>query len=250
MGFKPSLGCIPTNGVIPFSETVDHVGLFAGSLEGLDDLMAVLNPDWQAAKPSPGMEDVTLAVPVGPYMEQTDPAGRTYFDQSLQRLKAAGIEIKEIPLLEDIDAINDRHQRLIAIELAQVHESWFENYGHLYRPKTVAFIEKGRRLAGEDVDSLKSSCLKLRQRLTDQMHSHNIAAWICPSTLGEAPAGLAGTGSPLMNLPWTHAGMPVISLPSGKGPQGLPLGIQLVGEFMQDPALVGTATQLVKALPK
>ena len=248
MGFKPSLGRIPTDGVIPFSQTVDHVGLFAGSMEGLDPMMIALDPDWQEDKHLPEKEDIVLAVPAGPYLEQADPACRAFFDQTLERLKAAGISVKEIPALDDIDAINTRHQKLIAIEFANVHAPWFEAYRHLYRPKTVAIIEKGRLLAEEDSESLRSSCLELRQRLADAMLSEDVAAWICPSATGEAPAGLAGTGSPLMNLPWTHAGMPVISLPAGNGPRGLPLGIQLASAFMQDSSLVRIAEAVLKSI--
>jgi Asp-tRNA(Asn)/Glu-tRNA(Gln) amidotransferase A subunit family amidase len=248
MGFKPSLGRIPTDGVIPFSQTVDHVGLFAGSMEGLDPLMTALDPDWQEDSHLPEKDHLTLAVPAGPYLEQADPACRTFFDQTLKRLKGAGVSVKQIPVLDDIDAVNTRHQQLIAMEFANVHAPWIEAYRHLYRPKTVALIEKGRLLAEEDSRSLRSSCLELRQRLADVMLTENVGAWICPSATGQAPAGLAGTGSPLMNLPWTHAGMPVISLPAGKGPGGLPLGIQLVGNFMQDNLLIRIAECLLQPL--
>jgi Asp-tRNA(Asn)/Glu-tRNA(Gln) amidotransferase A subunit family amidase len=248
VGFKPSLGRIPTDGVIPFSQAVDHVGVFTGSLEGLDPLMTVLNPQWQKEKPMRGEKDVTLAVPVGPYLEQADTACRPFFDQTLERLKAAGISVREIPVLADIDAINDRHERLIALELGQVHAPWFEAYRHLYRPKTVEFIEKGLRLAGEDLKSLRSSCQELRQRLANQIQAERGVAWICPSTTGEAPVGFNGTGSPLMNLPWTHAGLPVINLPVGKGPQGLPLGIQLAGNYMHDEKLLQLAEAILKSL--
>jgi Asp-tRNA(Asn)/Glu-tRNA(Gln) amidotransferase A subunit family amidase len=51
-----------------------------------------------------------------------------------------------------------------------------------------------------------------------------------------------------MNLPWTHAGLPVINLPVGKGPQGLPLGIQLAGNYMHDEKLLQLAEAILKSL--
>ena len=247
-GFKPSWGRIPTDGVIPFSQTVDHVGLFSGSPEGLDALLSVMDSAWREDNRSPAEETCTLAVPVGRYLMQAESEGRGLFDHILKRLKAAGISVREVSALDDIDAINDRHQKLITLEMAQVHEPWFEAYRHLYRPRTVEIIEKGRRLAGKDIVSLRASCRELRQRLANEMQAQGVTAWISPSATGEAPAGFAATGSPLMNLPWTHAGLPVITLPAGRGPRGLPLGIQMVGNFMQDQKLLRTAKAIEKIL--
>jgi len=44
--------------------------------------------------------------------------------------------------------------------------------------------------------------------------------------------------------PWTHAGLPVISLPCGRGRRGLPLGLQCIGRFGQDARLVGAVLSL------
>ncbi len=76
------------------------------------------------------------------------------------------------------------------------------------------------------------------------MATHGLDAWICPAATGEAPAGLETTGSPLMNLPWTHAGMPAVTVPAGNGPGGLPLGIQLVGAYMADECLAAISAKV------
>jgi Asp-tRNA(Asn)/Glu-tRNA(Gln) amidotransferase A subunit family amidase len=246
VGFKPSLGLIPTDGVIPFSDTVDHVGIFGGSVDGIDSLMNILSPEWQKKDNLPEKQNYTIAVPAGPYLDKAEPTFRTFFEQILKKLDSAGISIKEIPAFDDIEAINKRHQELIAIEFSNVHEPWFEESRHLYRPRTVAIIEKGRRLGEKkDLPSLQSACLDLRQRLAELMKTENIDAWISPSATGEAPAGLGATGNPMMNLPWTHAGMPTITLPVGNGPRGLPLGVQLSGGFMQDSSLLQMAKNII-----
>jgi amidase len=51
---------------------------------------------------------------------------------------------------------------------------------------------------------------------------------------GEAPEGLSGTGDATFNSLWTQAGMPAVTLPSGRGPRGLPLGLQVVGRYRDD----------------
>ncbi|MFZ1235024.1 MAG: amidase family protein, partial [Thiofilum sp.] len=58
---------------------------------------------------------------------------------------------------------------------------------------------------------------------------------------GPAPAGIHITGDPNMNLPWTHAGMPALTVPAGVAANQLPLGLQLVARFGADEGLLAWA---------
>ncbi|MFP5284574.1 MAG: amidase family protein, partial [Thermoanaerobaculia bacterium] len=65
---------------------------------------------------------------------------------------------------------------------------------------------------------------------------------------GPAPRGLDSTGDPVMNLPWTHAGMPTLCLPAGKSADGLPMGLQISGGLGDDEDLLFWAGDLENAL--
>jgi len=80
------------------------------------------------------------------------------------------------------------------------------------------------------------------------MQREGIDAWIAPAATGPAPVGLHATGDPNMNLPWTHAGMPEITLPAGIAANGLPLGLQLIARFGADEELLAWAAQADVAL--
>ena len=54
-------------------------------------------------------------------------------------------------------------------------------------------------------------------------------AAIAPVTTGEAPKGLDSSGNPKFLLLWTSIGVPVINVPAFKGPQGMPVGVQVIG---------------------
>ncbi len=245
VGFKPSLGRVSTAGVVPFSATVDHVGVFCMSAGALPAIMAVLDSSW---RPSPKPTALRLGIPRGPYLSQADPQALTAFEEQMVRLADAGTAIVEVPILEDIRDVNARHNKLIAAEIARVHAPWFASHRNLYRTKTREIITTGQTVADTVLARLRSSCTTLRGTLLNAMRTAGIDAFVCPSATGVAPEGLDSTGRPLMNLPWTHAGLPALSLPAGAGPGGLPLGLQLVGEFGMDERLAAVAIELAPLL--
>jgi Asp-tRNA(Asn)/Glu-tRNA(Gln) amidotransferase A subunit family amidase len=243
VGMKPSFGKIPTDGVVYFSRSVDHVGFFCGSVADIAPVMAAFDPAFQA---DCGRERPRVGVPEGRFLDQVPPRTMRWFEGAVSRLEAAGIDVQRVACLEDIEDIAARHFDLMAAEFAVEQAGWFEEYRHLYRPRTAEMIERGRLVPGARVEESRRSCTSLRDRLTRLMDRHALDLWLCPSTLGEAPAGLGNTGSPAMNVPWTHAGLPAVSLPAGTGPAGLPLGLQCVGRFGGDDLLAGHAAILEK----
>ncbi|MFL5667404.1 MAG: amidase family protein, partial [Ktedonobacteraceae bacterium] len=90
--------------------------------------------------------------------------------------------------------------------------------------------------------------IQLRAELEALMDRYGIDVWVAPAAPGPAPEGIHTTGNPTMNLPWTHAGLPALSLPAGSAENGLPLGLQCVGAFMADEQLVAWATGLAEVL--
>ena len=80
------------------------------------------------------------------------------------------------------------------------------------------------------------------------MTAAKIDLWVCPSACGPAPKGIHATGDPNMNLPWTHAGLPVITLPAGWADNGLPLGLQFIAPFGADELLLSWSQMLADRL--
>jgi Asp-tRNA(Asn)/Glu-tRNA(Gln) amidotransferase A subunit family amidase len=149
--------------------------------------------------------------------------------------------------MPDFDAVYQRHNLIVAADAARVHADWFLAYSDRYRPRTAALIEQGRAVTAEALAQAVAGRAALRDQLTQLMDDHNIDLWIAPSTPGPAPAGLGSTGDPVMNLPWTHSGLPALNLPAGDNEQGLPLGLQLVGRWQADEQLLAWA-ELMEAI--
>jgi amidase len=66
-------------------------------------------------------------------------------------------------------------------------------------------------------------------------------AILAPATPAPAPAGVGSTGDPSFNLPWSASGHPVIALPCGLAPSGLPISIQLAGAALEEGRLLSVA---------
>jgi Asp-tRNA(Asn)/Glu-tRNA(Gln) amidotransferase A subunit family amidase len=73
-------------------------------------------------------------------------------------------------------------------------------------------------------------------------------AIVTPAAIGEAPVGLDATGLPVFNTLWTLLGLPAVTLPLMQGPNGMPLGVQLVGRRGYDGRLLRTARWLMDDL--
>ena len=141
-----------------------------------------------------------------------------------------------------------RHQTIVAAEAAQVHAAWFSQYPGLYHEKTAALIKRGQTVETAVLENALAGREKLRRELSAAMTDSGLDVWLSPAAVGAAPSGLTSTGDPVMNLPWTYAGLPTMSLPAGFNRHGLPLGVQITGHWYGDEAMVAAAVQLEAAL--
>ncbi len=232
VGYKPSFGRISTEGVIPLSESVDHVGVFTQDTAGMSLVAPLLCDSWRTL-PAP-TERPTIGVPDGAYLEQASDTALDAFEDHLDALTAAGYDVVRVDAMSDIDAVNERHKRLVAADAAVAHEDWYREYGERYADETSDLIVEGLEATMETVAVGRRSRGELRGDLTDSMDDCGIDLWIAPAAPGSAPEGIDSTGDPVMNLPWTHAGLPTVTVPASTTDEGLPLGVQFAGRLGAD----------------
>jgi len=261
VGFKPSFGRVPMDGVIPLAPSADTVGWFTQSVEDAAGAAAVLIPGWatddrpaetthdrpQTKDPDPlpvvrrPSSVVVLGIPQGPYLERASAEGLSQFWAVVERLRAAGCDVRPVPAMPDFADIYARHNDLVAAEAARTHADWFAAYRDHYHPKTAELIRRGQGVSETTYRRALDGRAQLRETLHSLMDEHGIGLWIAPSAVGPAPRGLASTGDPVMALPWTHAGLPAVSLPAGTDAEGWPMGVQVIGRFGEDEGLLAAA---------
>lgn len=245
VGFKPTYGRVPIDGVVPFAPSMDTIGVLSRDVAGTAAAARIMSDDWQS--PSRKVSAV-LGIPASQYLAKVDREALRSFEGTCDRLRIAGWELVPTDVLEDIDGISARHRRLIAREFADQHRTWFAKYRQRYRPRTAALIQEGSALDRDVVPVGVASAERLRQEIHDHMDPLSIEAWITPAAVGPAPVGLEFIGDPIMSVPWTHARLPVLALPAGSTAEGLPLGIQLVGRSDADEDLLALAESVESVL--
>jgi len=251
VGFKPSYDRVSRDGVIPLAPSLDHVGLLAASVSWAERAAAVLCRYWQppgrglhARNPKkPGRP--VLGIPEGPYLDRAT----NDFRGVAERLAAAGYEVRSVSAMPDFAEIEMRHHRLVGAEAAGVHADWLSRFRELYAPETLALLLVGRSISEKEQAEDFQGRERLRAELTALMDRHGLDLWVTPAAPGPAPRGLRSTGSPVMNLPWTHAGLPALSLPAGglsadNDAGGLPLGLQVIGRWHADESLLAWGREM------
>ncbi|HEU0292810.1 MAG TPA: amidase [Anaerolineales bacterium] len=245
VGFKPTYDRISCKGVIPLSPSLDHVGFFTPDVDMAKRAASILIGDWRLETTE---RKPILGIPEGPYLDSASDYARTCFNATCQSLADAGYELRRVPVMAEFQEIRDRHDTIMSFEAAQVHADWFKKYESIYSPKFTDLIKRGQSVS--NLQSHLEARDEFRASITQTMTDNDIDLWICPPTIGPAPKGLESTGDPVMNLPWTQIGFPAVNLPTEKNAEGLPMGLQLVGTWNADEALLAWAEDIEKIVRK
>lgn len=239
VGFKPSFGLFPPAGMHPNTESLDTVGAMARSVEDIALFRAALmaipyeQPQMPARPP-------LLALCRTMHWQRAEPAGRAALEAAADRLRAAGARIVEAELPSECAEISELQRRHSAWEAPRNHAP--ELYRHA--PLLSARLREERIAAGRQLtlDEFRAAWRAAdRARRAASEWAQGFDAILTLPAPGQAPKGLGDTGSAVFNALWTMLYMPCLTLPAGEGPDGLPLGIQLVGRRHGDAHLIDTA---------
>jgi len=259
VGLKPTYGRVSRYGVFPFSWTLDHVGFFTRSVADAAILLGVL-AGYDPQDPSSSKEPVPNYIQLGRpgrkrlciglvrafYGEKSERQVWSHTEKIMAKLEKAGARIAEVEMPPSFAAAQDAHRTIMRVEGAAFHEKLFEQHQEKYRPKLRELVQIGMLIPG--VDYLRAQTIKrlFRREMEPVMQKYDCL--LTPSTSSPAPGGLASTGNPWFQVPWSLSGLPTIHLPSGLSEEGLPLGIQLIGGTFEEGKLLAIARWCEKVL--
>ena len=258
VGFKPSYGRVSRYGVIPVSWSLDTMGWMTRTVEDaalLLQVMAGADPnDWVASDLD--VPDYLAALDSGSaprvgvirqfFYDHADEETRQHTNAMVERLAEAGADVEEIPLPPSMDSAIEDQQIVMAVEGSTFHEPMYRRQAMDYQPGIRGMIQRGL-----DTDAVTySRAMERRQQFITDMRrlAERVDILLTPSTPTPSLPDLTNTGNTMFQGPWTSCGLPAITLPSGLAASGLPLGLQLVGQYMGEAQLLAAARWCEKTL--
>jgi Asp-tRNA(Asn)/Glu-tRNA(Gln) amidotransferase A subunit family amidase len=257
-GLKPTHGLVPRHGMLQLSRTLDHVGLFARSVDDIALLLEELashderDPDSRPRARVPYRAVTAEEPPLAPMFglvktslwDQIDADAREAFDELVEHL---GDRVEEVELVTPADDVLEWQRAIGGAEIAiNLRREW-ENGRDRLSAALRARIEHGRAVRAFDYLSALGRVPQLNASLTE-LFVQRYDAILTPAAFGTAPKGLESTGDPAFCALWTLCGMPALNVPLMQGANGLPLGVQVVGARHRDAQLLRTARWLVAHL--
>jgi Asp-tRNA(Asn)/Glu-tRNA(Gln) amidotransferase A subunit family amidase len=234
-GFKPTYGLISTAGVLEFAKSLDTVGFFTHAAA---DMIAL----WRALGYASGREEeLTFGVPDP--LPDVEPAMTQAFQSTMGMLRRAGVSTKPVDIAALLKTLDAATSDVMFYEGARFHEQrWKEHGARLL--DMADLVEKGLKMPAEQYERARRNIAEGKSRLTELYKTTPVI--LVPAATGPAPRGLATTGDPRMNAPWTALGTPAISIPLPT--RDLPLGLQLTAEHGQDARLLQAAVRIERLL--
>jgi Asp-tRNA(Asn)/Glu-tRNA(Gln) amidotransferase A subunit family amidase len=251
---KPTHGLIPRHGMRRLARSLDHVGLFARSLDdlalGLEQTVAYdeRDPDSRPRARTPYRTVLAEEPPLTPMLafvktprwNRVDSDAREAFGELAEQL-GAQLEEVEFPTLEEAW---EWQATVMEVEMADSFAREWDKGRERLSPRLRGRIERGRQRPGAEYLAALRGVANLQASFTELFEQRFDAILTTPAT-GVAPAGLESTGDPMFCSLWTMCGMPAVTLPLMRGTTDLPLGVQLVGARHADARLLRTARWLV-----
>lgn len=232
VGYKPSFGMINRFGMKLMSESLDTIGvmarsvadcaLFAGAVAGRD----LGNPGTRPERAP------RIGICRSPAWDKALPDTQALLSRVAAALGRAGASVVDRELSPDVAAIEAAHPivmnsesgRALGWELANAREQISEGLRER--------LEFGLSQSEAAVAAAHAVFASAQRAFPATMDG--LDALVTPSAPGQAPAGLEWTGDPAFNLIWTSLHVPCVTVPAGEGPDGLPLGIQIVTRIGED----------------
>lgn len=245
-GYKPTHGLLSFAGVKHLSETFDTLGLFARSLDDLELFRAALlgNSDYTPTKML--AQPPRIAFCRTPTWKKADDATRKHISAAADALVKSGAEVEEVAIDDDFANAEDI---IWSIAFFQMGRNFTEEYDFQREGLSAwarARIEEGQRMPVSRYLELLSEVERLRRLGYGAVAGFD--AVLTPAAPGPAPKGLGDSGPPTFQSPWQLLQMPALTLPAFAGTEGLPIGLQLVGQLREDDHLLSTARWIEREL--
>ena len=235
-GFKPTSGLLPTDGVLPVARSLDTLGLFTHTPAGMILLWQALGYPCDPRPDEAGDDGIGVLDP----LPEVEPAMARAFNGVVGFLRSRGFDLQPVSIVQRLDRLFQESRIVEQYEGARVHQERFGQHGD--RLLDIAdLVRAGLRTPEDRYLAALAFIGDSRVLMVEQYAATPVI--LAPAATGPAPRGLASTGDPRLNSPWTAIGTPAISIPI-PNITGLPLGLQLTAAPGEDARLLRAAERI------
>jgi Asp-tRNA(Asn)/Glu-tRNA(Gln) amidotransferase A subunit family amidase len=246
VGYKPTFGMIDRSGMKTLAGSLDTVGIFARSVRDAALLASSL-----ARRPALLAQAAERGAPrIGffrtAFWDKAEPASVATMDRTADLLRKQGVTVIDLEAPEPFVNIIEYHRRIMGHEMvAALSHEWLALRDRITE-KSRQMIASNAEVTLEEYDEAIQAVPALRAAFTQLFADCDVL--LTPAAVGEAPLGLESTGDPTFNCGWTLLRAPCVTVPSGTGPAGLPVGVQIVGSVGQDGRALAAAAMVEEVL--
>jgi Asp-tRNA(Asn)/Glu-tRNA(Gln) amidotransferase A subunit family amidase len=241
VGVKPTHGLIPVAGVIPLAWSLDHVGVFGRSVADAELVLGVLAR--RNLAPGPARTPRLALAPE--LLSRAGPEVAEHVRTVARVFARAGASVTEVKLPAAFGELHAAGHVVLEAEAAAYHARDFGAHAGEYGPEIRKGIEAGLTISATAYLAANRLRLAFRDEVMPLLHAHD--ALLSPTAPAPAP-DLSTTGDAWHCAPWSYAGVPSVSLPSGLASSGLPLAIQLVQAAGAEARLLAVAAWCERGL--
>ncbi len=243
--FKPSTGSLSTYGIAPLGPSYDTPGVFGWSVADAIYAYLAIAPDHAAAALKASSSTI-IAILDDPHVHDAIPAMKTAAAAMVDRCAASGARIVRRPSPISFKRLFEIQRTTMLFEASRAMRGFIDLPKGQIGEKLLGAITDGLAMTDQRYLDERQEIGQLRQTLLAQTVDCDAFLW--PAAPGPAPRSLAWTGDPKYIAPWTAIGGPILTVPAGVTPDGLPLGCILIGKPGGDHALCAMAAKLSYAL--
>ena len=248
VGLKPTHGRISAAGVLELAGSLDHVG----SSRGRWRTARSRSRCWPAAIPRRTTTWARWPPPaprlgvLASFLARATPDMGKHLEAVARGFETAGARLEDVTLPAAFASIHDVGATVLRAEAAAAHAPLFPAHAAEYPPKIKELIELGHAISAPAYLAAQAARRSAADGLNAVARRHDVL--LAPVIGAPAPRGLASTGDPGFCAPFTFAGVPTISLPTGVDPSGLPLAVQLIGESWGESRLLAASAWCERAI--
>ena len=240
--FKPTHGTVNLAGIFELVPRLDTLGYMARSVDDLATFYGIVKGSEDGGPLADGIgRPPRIGICRTHHWNEAGPESTAAMEDAAENLAKLGAETSECVLPDHFSNLAQSHTTILCAGLARSMQEIHQKHGNQISEQLHTMLDDGAATSAADLIEASANADRCMMEFASVTAEFDVL--LTPSAPGEAPSGWA-TGNPIFQIVWTLLQVPCLTLPWTTGPNGLPVGIQLVGRKGDDDRVLQIAKWL------